>query len=479
MTEAATVCELHPKQLEYVQADEPNVLFSGGYGSGKTHGLVVRMARLSGLFPHVAHGLLGPTYTALRKDMIGPMRSLLRGWGVRFTENRQDHHLRPEWCTEPDAGIWFAGCDRPDSLKGPNWGSVGINEPGIIDREAYEVAISRARVPLFVCASCGDPVPLLGSALGVTGAKSGEVYDSREPCVSCGAEQVECVPNPVSLAGTPEGFNWLYDEFIDTTSHPDRDWSQYRVITAHSRENPFVAQSSIDRLEDAYDAQLVREKVGGEFVNVRSGAIYYAFSREDHLAELPYDPTAPLLWGLDFNVEPLCSVVCQQLDGDLLVIDEVVSPTGGRTAELVEEFARRYKRHEAGIVVYGDRSGYNKDTRGGNRTDYRILAEEAARQGLRRFEILASRRNPPRLERYAAVNGLLRSGAGRVRLKVDRLGCRTLVRDLEQQPYKPGTLLADDKGGKLGHAADALGYVVVARYQLPKGAGSVQVPYGG
>lgn len=478
------VCELHPKQLEFVTAAEPNALFSGGFGAGKTHALLVRECRLGSRYPHLPHGILGPTYTALRKDMIGPMRALLRSWGVRFTENRQDHHLRPEWCTEQDAGFWFAGADNPDSLKGPNWASVGINEPGIIARESYDVALSRARVPLFDCASCGEPVLKLAHELGILQAKSGEVYRSAFPCETCGSLEVENVPNPVSLAGTPEGFNWLYDEWIDQDpeSHPNRDWSQYRVIYAHSRENPWVSHSSIDRLEDSYDERLAQEKVGGKFINVHQGAIYYAFDRQLHLRDdLEYDPGAPLLWGLDFNVAPLCSVVAQQRDGDLLVLDEIVSPSDGRTAELAGEMARRYPGHRGGFHVYGDRSGHNRDTRGGTRTDYRILEEAAKAHGLQGLDIRVhpGSQNPSRLDRYSLVNRLLRSAKGVTRLLVARKA-RRLVKDLEQQGYKKGTLIADaGKGGELGHCADALGYIAAGCYPLHGRSGPAHLPFGG
>ncbi|MEE8386163.1 MAG: hypothetical protein V3S01_09615, partial [Dehalococcoidia bacterium] len=429
--------QLYPKQAEFVETSLPNALFNGGFGAGKTYALLVRAVATSAKFPHMPFGIYGPTYKALRKDMEGPMRAMLRGLGYTFEENKTDHHLRPEWCIGQESGFWFAGCDSPDSLKGPNQGGVFINEPGIISREAYDVAISRARVPLFVCADCGLSRTEMTDELGIMRPAAGHEYVAPTSCGECGSRVVECVPNPVSLAGTPEGFNWLYEEYIDEARHPDRDWSEFLVITADSRENPFIARASIDRLLDSYDAQLAREKVGGEYVNVRTGSIYYTFDRSIHVGDAyTYDPTLPLLWGLDFNVEPLCSVVCQEHQGSLWVIDEVVSPTCGRTAELVEEFARRYGSHDAGILVYGDRSGYSRDTRGGNRTDYAILLEAAKLHGLRGFDLLAARNNPARVERYARVNGLLKSAAGEVRLMFNSQGTARIVRDMEQQGYK-------------------------------------------
>ena len=42
-----------------------------------------------------------------------------------------------------------------------------------------------------------------------------------------------------------------------------------------------------------------------------AGVVYHSFDRKDHVAELKVDPSLPLLWALDFNVDPMSSVVAQ------------------------------------------------------------------------------------------------------------------------------------------------------------------------
>src|ERR1035438_621461 len=68
------------------------------------------------------------------------------------------------------------------------------------------------------------------------------------------------------------------------------------------------------------------------------------------------DRKLPLLWALDFNVDPMSSLVVQMVDGKVLVLDEIVV-RNGTTMDASEEFLNRYPDHWAGVHIYGDASG--------------------------------------------------------------------------------------------------------------------------
>ena len=63
----------------------------------------------------------------------------------------------------------------------------------------------------------------------------------------------------------------------------------------------------------------------GEYLSLHAGRVYYAFERDGNVAENEaVDRAQPLLWALDFNVDPMCSVVAQ-VDGErVTVLDEIV-----------------------------------------------------------------------------------------------------------------------------------------------------------
>ncbi len=62
----------------------------------------------------------------------------------------------------------------------------------------------------------------------------------------------------------------------------------------------------------------------GEYLSCTRGGCITRSSGEGNVAEAEVDRARPLLWALDFNVDPMCSVVAQ-VDGDRVrVLDEIV-----------------------------------------------------------------------------------------------------------------------------------------------------------
>ena len=57
---------------------------------------------------------------------------------------------------------------------------------------------------------------------------------------------------------------------------------------------------------------------------MNAGRVYYAFEREGNVGAVEVNEGLPLLWALDFNVDPMCSVVAQVEGGRVNVIDEIV-----------------------------------------------------------------------------------------------------------------------------------------------------------
>jgi hypothetical protein len=169
------------------------------------------------------------------------------------------------------------------------------------------------------------------------------------------------------------------------------------------------------------------------------------------------EPEYPLLWALDFNVDPMCSVVAQVIDGTMYVLDEIVLSRSS-TAEACEEFIHRYGRHKKELRVYGDASGNNRMTTGS--TDYEVVNRCLREAGLKKVEVLVPRKNPSVRDRIACVNGSLRNAAGETVLYVDPK-CKELIKDFEEVTYKDETSVIDkSKDPRRTHLSDALGYLM-------------------
>ena len=256
-------------------------------------------------------------------------------------------------------------------------------------------------------------------------------------------------------AWTPKGFDWVYRRFRES---PVRG---YRLIEAKPFENEHLLTQTpdyYDRLKASYGEHVFQQEVLGKYLNLQAGQVYYAFERKKNVGNFKVDANEPLLWSWDFNVHPMCSVVCQQRGEAVHVLDEIVLPTSS-TPEVCEEFERRYGGHRAGVRVYGDASGERAHTVTGS-SDYHLIRQFFGRRKSLKGELVVGRANPPVRDRVNTVNGRLRNARGERRLFIDKR-CRELMKDLEQVCYKPDSGQIDkDRDAGRTHLSDALGYLL-------------------
>jgi hypothetical protein len=180
-----------------------------------------------------------------------------------------------------------------------------------------------------------------------------------------------------------------------------------------------------------------------------------------------------LLWGMDFNVSPMSSVVVQLEGEKLAVIDEIVL-NRATTEEACQEFENRYGGHPGVVEIYGDSSGNNAHTV--SRTDYSVVRQHLYAAGFRQVRFNIPSKNPPVLSRVQKVNALLTNSLGVVRLEIHPK-CKELIKDMEQVMFKPESGVIDKfRDLKRTHTSDALGYLVWGLYGDKQKAGEVNRP---
>jgi hypothetical protein len=255
-------------------------------------------------------------------------------------------------------------------------------------------------------------------------------------------------------AWTPKGFDWVYRRFI-----PD-PVEGYEAIIAAPYENRYLLEKVPDfykRLKKSYDEAFYDQEVLGQYVNLSGGLVYSAFRREEHLAEVELDGRLPLLWALDFNVDPMSSVVAQVDRETVRVLDEIVLRRA-TTQDACGEFLKRFPAHAAGVIVYGDASGHHMHTTGG--TDYSMVEDFFAEYYRSPVTCRAPRSNPSVRERVMLTNSKLRNARGEAQMVVDPK-CKELIKDFEQVSFKADSTEVDkDKDRQRTHLSDALGYLI-------------------
>jgi phage terminase large subunit len=253
---------------------------------------------------------------------------------------------------------------------------------------------------------------------------------------------------------TPKGFDWVHRRFIRNRV------DGYEVVLAQAFENRHVLDKVpdfYDRLKSSYDPKFFEQEVLGEYLNVQAGVVYRGFSRARNVRVIEVDTRWPLLWALDFNVDPMSSIVAQWNGDEVRVLDEIVLSRAS-TTEACQEFYDRYPNHPAGIVIYGDASGQRLQTAG--TTDYQIIKEYFRHTAYRNVKFRVPASNPSVRERIALVNAKLFSASEQVSLFADPR-CKALIMDFEEVTFKPDSGVIDkDKDSQRTHLSDALGYLI-------------------
>jgi len=407
--ELATRIEYNPlpSQDRFHQSTARFKGYSGSIGSGKSLALCQEALRLAYSNPGRL-GLIGaPTYPMLRDATLTSLIDLLEANDVPYDLHKSDFVL---YLPVPGSRILLRSLDRFERLRGTNLAWFGIDELSYLSEDAWLRLEGRLRDP-----------------------------EARQLCGFA--------------VWTPKGYDWVYKRFMKDSP------GSCEVVVARPFENQFLLDAVPDfyeRLKSSYDERFFRQEVLGEYLNAFSGQVYRAFRREEHVMQLPVDQRRPLLWALDFNVDPMSSVVAQ-IDGEtVIVLDEIVMSRAS-TMDACAEFHHRFPSHPAEIVVYGDASGQSLKTSG--TTDFQMIRDYFSRHYRGRMDYRVPKSNPSVRDRILRVNAKLRNAAGEIQMLVAPK-CVELIKDLEEVSYKNGTSAVDKGDQKRTHLSDALGYLI-------------------
>jgi hypothetical protein len=186
------------------------------------------------------------------------------------------------------------------------------------------------------------------------------------------------------------------------------------------------------------DERTYLQEFEAKFQTLGVGRAYYAFDPAQNVKNYRFNPLLPLGWALDFNMNPLCSVLTQSVNGMVVVLEEIILPDSN-TLAACEEFLSRTETWnpglQLGVQVYGDSTAAQRHT-SASRTDWQIVKEFFGRYRDRfnvTFHVPST--NPVVKDRINCVNAKLKNHAGQHRLLIHQ-HCKHLIRDLEQVCWK-------------------------------------------
>ena len=346
-------------------------------------------------FPNSKIFYVAPTYKMCRQILWDDIKEkfIRARWAKKINESNLEITL------VNNSRIYLRSSDNPDNLRGVSMDYLVMDEAAMIDQKMWTE----------VCR------PALSDRQG------GAMFIT-----------------------TPQGKgSWIYD--LWQGAHGQENYSAFQYTTIQGGN---VAEEEIEAARNELDEKSFRQEYEASF-ETYAGAIYYNWDSSVHIKkqDVEFKKNEILHVGLDFNVTPICAMICRVNGNEISVIDEITME-GSNTFEMAEELLNRYPNNR--MWIYPDASGQARKT-SSNTSDHHILRNSG-------FILKVKSINPPVKDRIAAVNTSLKAVDGSVKLTVDPK-CKHLIKCISGQTYKEGTRIPD-KNSNLDHMNDELGYLV-------------------
>ena len=399
-----------PAQYAFMQNMWPgSSCYTGGWGSGKTYAgarkllLLHQLNRCPGLAVGATYGDIWRTIVPALQDAAASVH-----WPCRVVRSEPRHLMVGRY------PIWLLSAEAPERFAGFEVGHIWGDEAA---------RFLTSEDPLR------DSPTQIRSRLRHPAAKSLHALYTT----------------------THEGTGtWIYRDWI---GKPKAGHVIYKGRTALNAalDPSYVA----DRLA-TLPAALARQYLDGEAVDFATNLAHPGFNSAHEVA-VEVDPSRPVHLGADFNVSPLCWILCQVTGSgvasrvhvvDELVIDDHATIEGAMHATHAKGWGKQM------IHLHLDRSAKNRST---TSDPIASIMEQTARSLGWRYNMRAEGANPPINQRISLVDALIQPYQGPPRLTVHPR-CSRLIQELKtvgritSGAYDPG------REGKRGHILDALGY---------------------
>lgn len=384
--------------------------YVAGFGSGKTWVGCTDIGAHFYRFPRLTQGYFAPTYPHIRDIFYPTIEEVAQSFGARIKINESNKEVH--WYH----GRWYYGTvicrsmERPESIVGFKIANAVADELDVMKtdkaRRAWRKIIARMRY------------------------------------------KVDGVLNRVSVTTTPEGFNFVYDQFVEQVRRKPELAVHYGLIQAATFDNAKnLPDDYIPSLLASYPTALINAYLRGQFVNLTQGSVYPSFDRVRNATTSRIEPGEALHIGMDFNIQKMAGIVHVIRNGRPLALDELIDLYD--TPAMIAEIKRRYPNRN--ISVYPDASGENRKTNA-SETDISLLRGAG-------FHVVKNPANPRVRDRILCMNSALERGYW-----INPDTCPRYTESLEKQAYDEKG--EPDKSAGFDHPNDAGGYFITKQFPI-------------
>lgn len=424
-------------QAEFIEAQKHHLYcaFVGGVGSGKSYTLAIG-AFLDALHsPDAIIGIYGPTIAHVRDICMAYILKLLAQHGfIKEKDYQVNKNEMKIISNHPQLGSFiFKSMDDPAAIIGYQTYTAHVDELDTMDSDKAEAA-------WYAIMARTRQWP----------ERLDESYMVWNPELCCYEPR-----NKVSAYTTPEGFKFVYKTWAKSED------PEYKIVKGKTKDNHFNASTYFKNMLKKYPGPLAKAYLEGEFVNLQSGTVYYAFNREALNSTETIKAGEQLHIGMDFNVGHMAARVFVQrftAEGQqwhcVEEFDDILD-----TPDMINILKIRFAGHS--ISVYPDASGAARKTTNASSSDISLLRTAG-------FSVKAKSKNPAVKDRIATGNNAFMNR----KVFVNSESCPRTVECLEQQSYSKNGDPSKDTGHD--HGNDAFTYFT--SYMLPLRSSLFAIP---
>jgi len=385
----------------------------GGFGSGKSEGIIIRLVTLMEQDPGISVGHYFPSYKLAKRRGLSGVQAYLKRLGYEYILNKSDLTI-----TIPALamGVYYLDTYHdPDSIVSYEIAHGGVDELEtlIMDRAEHAWRKISERVRQKTNHHCGNTLAVASTTdQGVKGF-----------CYQ----------------------KWGNGENID---------KGYHYIKAGTDSNKFLPPGYVEQIAKNYDSVMADAFIYGGWVSFTANKVYHFFSRAKHHTNREITDTDTFLHvGLDFNIGGTCATVWIIENNQPKAVDEFVSHD---TYDFINNLVRYNGKK---IIVYPDASGRSGST---NATLSDIGLIESAG-----YQVDAPLANPAVRDRINAMNAMF--SHDRIMINTDK--CPQLTHALESQGYNvKGDPEKYDTHPAIDDWLDGSGYFINRKYPVTKPA---------
>ncbi len=420
--------ELNTPQARFLELPHKFKAFVSGFGAGKTWVGASGLCKHAWEFPRINAGYFAPTYGQIRDIFYPTIEEVATDWGLTTKIIPSNHEVHLYCGRSRRATILCRSMDKPEEIVGFKIGKALIDELDVMRTEkartAWRKIIARLRY------------------------------------------KADGLLNGVDVTTTPEGFRFVYQQFVKEVREKPTSAPLYGIVQASTYDNELnLPDGYIESLKESYPPQLVDAYIDGQFVNLASGSVYSNFDRKLNHTNESIREGEPLHIGMDFNVMNMTATINVIREGLPRLLGEL---TGVRdTPDMARLLKDRYLGKGHPVCVYPDASGANRSSKNASESDLSILKQSG-------FTIQVDNSNPAVKDRVNAYAGMILNAKGERRFRVNTDLCPVTTEALEQQAWGPNG--EPDKTTGHDHPNDAEGYFMVQRYPIQSRQPAHRIP---